>query len=52
VSGAEPGSRAVPYHCPFCASEDLVPAEQHGQWECRTCARAFVVKFVGLVVGL
>ena len=41
--------RAVPYYCPFCASEDLWPAgETHGQWECRSCARAFALRFVGL----
>jgi len=49
VSGSSEG-RAVPYFCPFCASEDLWPAgETHGQWECRACARAFALRFVGLV---
>ena len=44
------GERAVPYYCPFCASEDLWPAgETHGQWECRSCMRAFALKFAGLV---
>ena len=34
--------RAVPYYCPFCASEDLWPAgEKQGEWECRSCTRAF-----------
>lgn len=38
--------------CPYCASEDLRPSEAgHGAWECRECARAFAVRFVGLVVG-
>ena len=47
---SESGQRAVPYYCPFCASEDLWPAgETHGQWECRSCTRAFALKFVGLV---
>ena len=42
--------RAVPYYCPFCASEDLWPAgEKHGEWECRSCTRAFALRFVGLV---
>ncbi len=42
--------RAVPYYCPFCAGEDLWPAgETHGAWECRTCARSFAVRFLGLV---
>ena len=38
------------YYCPFCASEDLWPAgDSHGQWECRSCTRAFGLRFVGLV---
>ncbi|HEU0240269.1 MAG TPA: hypothetical protein VFR11_13480 [Micromonosporaceae bacterium] len=43
--------RMVPFHCPYCGEEDLRPSEHgpHGTWECRTCARAFTVKFVGLV---
>ncbi|GCE75861.1 hypothetical protein [Cellulomonas biazotea] len=46
---SESAQRAVPYYCPFCASEDLWPAgETHGQWECRSCARAFALRFVGL----
>jgi len=50
VSG-DGGTRAVPYYCPFCADEDLVPAgETHGQWECRSCTRVFSVKFIGLAV--
>lgn len=41
-------TRAVPYHCPFCADEDLRPhGETHGQWECRSCLRAFSLKFLG-----
>lgn len=40
--------RAVPYHCPFCADEDLRPhGETHGAWECRSCLRAFSLKFLG-----
>jgi len=47
MSAAE--SRAVPYYCPFCAGEDLWPAgDAHGQWECRSCARGFALRFVGL----
>jgi hypothetical protein len=43
------GERAVPYHCPFCAEEDLRPyGSTHGQWHCRTCLRAFSVRFLGL----
>ena len=42
--------RVAPYYCPYCGDEDLRPSEQgHGTWECRSCARAFTVKFVGLI---
>ena len=48
---SESGSRAVPYYCPFCASEDLWPAgATHGTWECRSCTRTFTLKFVGVGV--
>lgn len=50
MTGTDPAQRAVPYFCPFCASENLFPAgERHGEWECRECARVFAVRFVGLV---
>jgi len=50
MSEQDAGQRAVPYYCPFCAGEDLWPAgETHGRWECRTCARVFALRFVGLV---
>ncbi len=44
--------RAVPFHCPYCAEEDLrphVPEEGpgHGAWECHACLRAFSLKFLG-----
>ena len=40
--------RAMPYHCPYCADEDLRPhGETHGAWECRSCLRAFSLKFIG-----
>ena len=34
-------------YCPYCAEETLVPLEEGG-WECRSCARAFTVTFLGL----
>jgi transposase-like protein len=44
------GERVVPFHCPYCASENLRPSEDgHGVWECHACARVFSVKFVGLI---
>ncbi len=46
---ATSGERAVPYHCPFCAEEDLRPHESaHGAWHCRSCLRLFSVRFLGL----
>ena len=47
--------RAVPYHCPFCAEEDLrpvasgaVPGLQRGGWHCRSCLRVFGLSFHGI----
>lgn len=41
-------ARAVPFHCPYCADEDLRPhGETHGAWECRSCMRAFKLSFIG-----
>jgi ribosomal protein L37AE/L43A len=49
---ASSGERVVPYYCPYCGDEDLRPSEAgHGTWECRACARAFSVRFIGLVVN-
>ena len=48
-ASAPSGERAVPYHCPFCAEEDLRPhGETHGAWHCRACLRVFSVKFLGI----
>jgi transposase-like protein len=42
--------RAFPLYCPFCGDEDLRPhSDQHGTWECRACARAFSLTFLGLI---
>ena len=42
--------RAAPMYCPYCGDEDLRPSEEGGPgaWECRSCARVFAVKFLGL----
>lgn len=41
-------SRSVPYHCPYCADENLFPhGDRHGAWECRSCLRAFTLGFIG-----
>jgi len=40
--------RLVPYACPYCAGEDLRPhGSTHGEWECRSCLRAFGLSFIG-----
>jgi len=44
--------RAVPFHCPYCGDENLWPHETdegpgHGQWECRSCMRAFKLNMIG-----
>ena len=49
TAAAPAGERAVPYHCPFCAEEDLRPlGDRPGAWHCRSCLRAFSVRFLGL----
>jgi ribosomal protein L37AE/L43A len=38
------GERQVPFFCPYCGEEDLVPAEASpGRWVCRSCARRFAL---------
>jgi ribosomal protein L37AE/L43A len=41
-------TRQAVMYCPYCAEETLFPIEDGG-WECRSCLRAFSVKFLGLV---
>ncbi len=51
--------RAVPFHCPYCGSEDLRPHEEtaadgsvsspRGSWDCRGCQRAFKLSLIGLL---
>ena len=41
--------RAAPFHCPYCADEDLRPfGETHGQWRCGACQRVFSLKYLGI----
>jgi hypothetical protein len=40
--------RMVPFYCPYCGDEDLRPQEEHGAWGCRSCRRAFTLRFLGL----
>ena len=44
------GERQVPFYCPYCGDQDLRPAgETGGSWECASCARAFTLRFTGVV---
>ena len=45
---SEPTTRQTVTYCPYCAEENLFPVEDGG-WECRSCLRAFSVRFLGLV---
>ena len=41
-------NRFVPYFCPYCADEVIRPhGEKHGEWECRSCLRAFRLASIG-----
>jgi len=43
-------SHASPFHCPYCADENLRPhGEKHGAWECRACLRAFELHYIGML---
>jgi transcription elongation factor Elf1 len=50
VSAAGPsGERAVPFYCPFCGDEDLVPdGASAGHWACRSCIRRFELHLTGI----
>ncbi len=39
--------RAVPFYCPYCGEEDLEPQAEDGGWHCRSCVRAFRLRYVG-----
>ena len=47
---AEAGERQVPFFCPYCGEEELRPAgSEPGAWQCRSCARAFTLRFAGVL---
>jgi transposase-like protein len=49
TEGPTGGERAVPFFCPYCGEEDLVPhSETAGDWRCGSCARHFQLRFVGI----
>jgi transposase-like protein len=42
--------RQVPFFCPYCGEEELRPAgSSAGDWECRSCARSFSLRFTGVI---
>jgi hypothetical protein len=46
--------RAFPNACPYCGDDNLWPHESdegpgHGEWECRSCLRAFRLKMLGQI---
>jgi predicted RNA-binding Zn-ribbon protein involved in translation (DUF1610 family) len=44
------GERQVPFYCPYCGEESLLPAgPDAGDWECAACARRFQLRFVGVL---
>jgi len=47
AAGSGHANRQAVMYCPYCAEETLFPLEEHG-WECRSCQRAFSVRFLGL----
>jgi transposase-like protein len=41
------GHGSVPFFCPYCGDEELVPyGETHGEWRCESCRRAFALRTV------
>jgi len=43
------GERAVPFYCPYCGDEELVPdGDTPGAWACGACTRHFQLRFVGI----
>lgn len=42
-------NRQPPLYCPYCAEQDLFPSDVgSAAWECRSCARVFSLKMLGL----
>jgi hypothetical protein len=51
--------RAFPNACPYCGDDNLWPHQSaeslatdspgHGEWECRSCLRAFRLKMLGQI---
>ncbi|SBW28695.1 hypothetical protein [Protofrankia symbiont of Coriaria ruscifolia] len=54
-------AHSVPFYCPYCGEEDLVPylpvgdvsaGSGHGQWSCGSCRRAFRLSLTALAVAV
>ena len=54
------GERVVPFYCPYCGEEDIVPdtppegsgaGHGHGYWACRSCLRGFRLSLTALAVA-
>ncbi|RKS77702.1 hypothetical protein CLV35_1396 [Motilibacter peucedani] len=44
-----PDERAVVFHCPYCAEEDLRPSEASPRaWTCGACRRVFEVQLLAI----
>ena len=51
--------RAFPNSCPYCGDDNLWPHQSeaalaadspgHGEWECRSCLRAFKLTMIGQI---
>jgi transposase-like protein len=43
------GERQVPFYCPYCGEEDLLPAgPDAGAWRCGSCVRTFALRSLGV----
>lgn len=42
--------RAVPFYCPYCAEQEIVPLEGNA-YHCESCDRDFELRFLGLGEG-
>jgi predicted RNA-binding Zn-ribbon protein involved in translation (DUF1610 family) len=50
---------AVPFYCPYCGEEDIVPEAPesapgggHGHWSCRACLRGFRLSLTAIAVAV
>ena len=52
AGGVGSGERQVPFFCPYCGDEALVPAgPEAGEWACGSCARSFTLRFGAVKSG-